>query len=105
MGIIFFRKEFKNQTAIINAIIIPITGASTIKPTILSITGELITEKLPAPATAAPVNPPINVCEELDGIPYHQVIKFQMMAAIRPARITVSPISPFTVLAIVLPTP
>jgi len=38
---------------------------------------------------AAPANPPINVCEDDDGIPFHQVIKFQIIAAIIPARITV----------------
>jgi hypothetical protein len=37
---------------------------------------------------AAPANPPIRVCEEEDGIPYHHVNKFQKIAAIKPARIT-----------------
>ena len=30
---------------------------------------------------AAPANPPIRVCEEEDGIPFHQVTRFQVIAA------------------------
>src|SRR5689334_9105407 len=37
---------------------------------------------------AAPAKPPISVWLLDDGMPYHQVSKFQMMAAIRPLRIT-----------------
>ena len=48
--------------------------------------------------------PPIKVCEEEDGIPNHQVSKFQQIAAIRPEKITSSVIKfSLTVLAIVLP--
>ena len=36
---------------------------------------------------AAPANPPIRVCEEEEGIPFHHVIKFQVIAAITPANI------------------
>ena len=36
---------------------------------------------------AAPANPPIRVCDEEDGIPFHQVIKFHAMAAITPDKI------------------
>ena len=39
-------------------------------------------------AIAAPAKPPISVCEEEEGIPYHQVSKFQKMAAIKPEKIT-----------------
>ena len=39
-------------------------------------------------AIAAPAKPPIRVCEEEDGIPYHHVSKFQNMAAIKPEKIT-----------------
>ena len=60
-GMIPFRNEFKNHTEIMNAINMPRIGAITINPTILRIIGVLITAKLPADATAAPVNPPINV--------------------------------------------
>src|SRR3954468_9440804 len=44
--------------------------------------------KPPACASAAPINPPINVCEELDGIPNHHVSKFHAMAATSPAQMT-----------------
>jgi len=39
-------------------------------------------------AMAAPAKPPMRVCELEDGMPYHQVSRFQMMAAMRPLRIT-----------------
>jgi len=38
-------------------------------------------------AIAAPAKPPIKVCEEEEGIPYHQVSKFQKIAAIKPEKI------------------
>jgi hypothetical protein len=41
-----------------------------------------ITESNPLTAIAAPTNPPTKVCEELDGRPSHQVIRFQVIAAI-----------------------
>src|SRR5258708_4466186 len=37
---------------------------------------------------AAPTNPPSRVWEELEGMPNHQVNKFQQMAAIRPEKMT-----------------
>ena len=45
---------------------------------------------LPAPAlaTAAPTMPPISACEELDGMPYHQVSRFQLMAPISAPKTT-----------------
>ena len=39
-------------------------------------------------AMAAPANPPIKVWEEEEGIPYHQVSKFQKIAASKPENIT-----------------
>jgi hypothetical protein len=36
----------------------------------------------------APAKPPISVCDELDGMPNHQVIRFQVIAATRPANTT-----------------
>ena len=42
----------------------------------------------PAWAIAAPAKPPTKVWDELEGIPRYQVSKFQMMAAIIPAKIT-----------------
>ena len=54
---------------------------------------------------AAPAKPPINVCEDEEGIPYHHVSKFQKMAAIKPASITSKEIKLFTtVLLMVLAT-
>jgi hypothetical protein len=41
-----------------------------------------ITAPVPLPAIAAPINPPTNVCDELDGMPSHHVIRFQIIAAI-----------------------
>src|SRR5687768_6403175 len=58
----------------------------------------------PAWANAAPINPPSRVCDELEGIPNHQVSRFHVMAAIKPAKITSRVIKfSFTDLAIVLP--
>jgi hypothetical protein len=34
----------------------------------------------PALATTAPTMPPISACDELDGMPYHQVTMFQKIA-------------------------
>jgi len=43
---------------------------------------------VPAFATTAPARPPISACDELDGIPYHQVIRFQMHAPMSAASTT-----------------
>ena len=50
----------------------------------------MITSKEPDAVTAAPINPPMRVWEELDGIPSHQVNRFQVMAATNPHKITFS---------------
>src|SRR2546430_12072041 len=58
----------------------------------------------PALARAAPIKPPMRVCDELEGMPDHQVSRFQVIAAIRPAKITRKLIKcSFTDLEIVLP--
>ena len=57
-----------------------------------------LTTLKPECAIAAPANPPINVCEDEDGMPFHQVIKFQIIAAIIPDKITTKSI--FSVLAV-----
>ena len=44
----------------------------------------------PAPATTAPMKPPINACEELLGKPRYQVRRFHKIAASRAARMTAS---------------
>ena len=78
-----FLKECMNQIEMMKAMIIPTSGASRMKLTVF-ITGSGFTELKPACATAAPAKPPISVCEELDGMPNHQVSRFQEMAAMRP---------------------
>jgi hypothetical protein len=108
-----FLKECRNHSEMIKATSIPINGASTMKEIILIMVGPSIAPNPVAPlldnkacAMAAPPKPPIRVCEELEGIPNHQVIRFQAMAAMRPARITARVMySVFTVLAMVLATP
>ena len=42
----------------------------------------------PALASAAPVNPPIRACDELDGIPKYHVMMFHVMAPMSPAQMT-----------------
>ena len=93
-------------------IIIPTMGARKINiavlpilsPSIISFTG-IIPFEIKAWQIAAPANPPIKVCEEEEGIPYHQVSKFQNMAAINPLKITGRVIkSEYTVLPMVLAT-
>jgi hypothetical protein len=83
-----FLKELKNHNDIIKAISIPIRGAIKINAAVLMIIGELTALKPPL-ATAAPANPPINVCDEEEGIPNCQVRIFQAMAAISPEKITI----------------
>ena len=48
-----------------------------------------ITASKPAAATAEPTTPPISACEELEGRPKDQVIRFQAIAPISPAKTTV----------------
>ena len=74
---------------------IPIIGAKKIKYTVFMILSEATISPngiypltVNACATAAPANPPINVCEEEEGIPYHHVNRFQKIAAMIPAKIT-----------------
>ena len=48
----------------------------------------------PAAANAAPTTPPMSACEELDGSPKYQVMRFHEIAPIRPANTTVGVIAP-----------
>ena len=82
-----FLKELKNQSDIIKAISIPMSGANRIKLAVFRIIGEFTALNPPA-AIAAPANPPIKVWEEEEGIPSHQVSRFQAIAAISPEKIT-----------------
>src|SRR5690242_1066135 len=52
------------------------------------------TAENPTEATAAPIMPPISACDDEDGIPNHQVTRFQVMAPIRPAKIAVGVTTP-----------
>src|SRR5215510_8175648 len=45
-------------------------------------------EPSPALVTAAPASPPIKACELLEGIPHHQVNRFQQLAPINAPKIT-----------------
>src|SRR4051794_14053991 len=47
----------------------------------------------PAAATVEPTTPPISACEELDGSPKYQVIRFQAIAPISPAKTIVGVIT------------
>jgi hypothetical protein len=42
----------------------------------------------PAFAMTAPTIPPINACDELDGMPYHHVTRFQKIAPISAPKTT-----------------
>src|SRR3954453_8380875 len=45
-----------------------------------------LTPAQPRPATVAPISPPNNACDELDGSPRSQVSRFHTMPPTRPAR-------------------
>ncbi|MCY1525782.1 hypothetical protein D9M68_607750 [compost metagenome] len=114
-GQMLFLEECRSQIEIKYDTMAPINGASTIKPIMTSTPVGIspafpslyqFTTFKPAWAIAAPAKPPIKVCEELEGIPNHQVSKFQIIAAITPARITTRLISMVcAVLATVSATP
>src|SRR5688500_12130675 len=104
-----FPNEYRNQSEIRKATIMPTSGARKINSTVFNI-GSGLTDKKPELAMAAPANPPMSVCDEEEGIPNHQVSRFQVMAAISPAKTTFSMVMPsttsgLTVLATVLATP
>src|SRR3954454_15316288 len=47
-----------------------------------------------ADASAAPTSPPISACDEDEGRPTYQVMKFQAIAPSRAARTTAMPVAP-----------
>jgi hypothetical protein len=57
----------------------PSTGEMKMKATVLN-TPESTSGPAPALASVAPRMPPISACELLEGMPYHQVIRFQTIA-------------------------
>ena len=91
----------------------PMMGAKKMKKMMVRISCPAITPKpfsndpvwIATWVTAAPANPPIRVWDEEEGMPNHQVRRFQTVAAINPAKITHKSIAVLsTVLATVLPT-
>ena len=56
----------------------PSTGDTTMNSAVLP-TPDWMTPKPPL-HTPAPIRPPTSACDELDGRPYHQVMRFQAMA-------------------------
>ena len=65
------------------------SGAITAGSRILDTTTEKFTPEAPAPTSTAPISPPNRACEELDGSPNSQVIRFHRMAPTSPAKIIV----------------
>ena len=51
------------------------------------------TASVPTAATDEPTTPPISAWEELEGRPKYQVIRFQLIAPIRPAKTIVGVIT------------
>ena len=47
-----------------------------------------MSDDAPALAITAPTMPPISACDELDGMPYHQVTPFQTIAPISAPKTT-----------------
>src|SRR5512145_1940637 len=64
----------------------PISGETTRGTSTLSTRLPHLNAPHPACTTTAPASAPIKAWEELDGIPYHQVMRFQMLAPMRTAR-------------------
>ena len=78
------------------AISIPMMGAKNMKSIVLimvSLSTILVQDTLMPLSRipcmiAAPAKPPMSVCEDEEGIPNHQVNRFQKIAAIKPDKIT-----------------
>src|SRR5690606_4319848 len=79
----------------------PISGDNTIGITTFSrITTQCtVTEA----ARAAPMRPPISACDEDDGRPRRHVMRFQIIAPVRPANTTVIPCAFFSGVMMPLP--
>src|SRR5215218_7860019 len=61
-------------------------GATSAGITTLPSNPSLMIASGPAAASVAPTTPPISACDELDGRPKYQVIRFQAIAPISPAK-------------------
>ena len=72
-----------------NAITKPSSGESTSGRMTFSPSADHLKAPTPACATTAPARPPTSACDELDGMPYHHVIRFQVIAPSKAASTTV----------------
>src|SRR5579859_5644909 len=72
-----------------NDIAIPMSGDSTIKSSGFTQPEAMIAAK-PAFATAAPAYPPIRACDEEEGNPAYQVMRFHAIAPMSPASTTIA---------------
>src|SRR5262249_49471228 len=74
------RKIHSRITITKNATMKPMVGDSTSGSSTFSPSAFHLKASLPACATTAPATPPPSACDELEGIPYHHVIRFQIEA-------------------------
>jgi hypothetical protein len=81
----------------------PTSGDSTIGIAILSMIPFQYTTP-PGTSNVAPTSPPNRACEDDDGIPKYQVIRFHAIAPSRPANTSPSPLMPLGGLITSLPT-
>ncbi len=61
------------------------SGATSAGTTTLSTTPDPNTARLPSATNAEPTTPPISACEEEDGSPQYQVVRFHAIAPTSPA--------------------
>src|ERR1035437_4251926 len=83
-----FWKRLNTSTIRTNPIIMPSKGDITMKESVSIHLRPQRSAPNPALPTAAPANPPISACDELDGMPQYQVMRFQVIAPSSPAQIT-----------------
>src|SRR4051794_36045677 len=62
------------------------TGAISAGTSTLESTPSPSTAEKPTPATTAPIMPPMRACEEEEGTPNHHVVRFHVIAPIKPAK-------------------
>src|SRR5579859_760375 len=67
-----------------------ITGEARAGTTTLAISACHLTPELPTAASRAPITPPMSACDELEGRPKYQVMRFQAIAPTSPAKAIVS---------------
>ena len=86
---VFFRTIHAVRTIIVEPSVIPMSGDSTMNATILMIP-EAMRPETPSAGSVAPIMPPASAWEEEDGSPHHQVSRFQTIAPMSAAKMTVS---------------